>query len=604
MSFFGKLIDGLFGGGKKAPTYDREREADKTRIQGEYDTAANNWNTAATSFNTALTGLSGRYEDMSNRSRNLNIADLDGINAFENDLSSFRTSLNNLDLGMDRPTFSSTQTLYGQSVPFSVPTLQTANTRLRDNLLNDLSGLTSTLSSIRSGRANEERRVADFGADLNTDLAALGTMLQGLGIADESGLNSARATLASIDTRARNFNSPLGFTPSYAEGFDPTTIGARIDDLFGQRGQEQNRISAYESDIFGLADTIRSGLQGLGITDIDRITALDDQLETRRRDAQRFSSVLPFDLSQELAALGDVDALIEDLKTRRVNEEARISNAREQFTTDADFLADATGALDIYSRPQIDAIQNSLARTRRDMGRFASDLPTDFADIETGLSSVDAALQDILGRRTTALDEARQRAQGFAQAAGEIPLQDEDALRAKRDTITSARSTLNRFTGSDADAVLGEYDTAISTVDARLAQLTARRAEIESQAQQLLEQANSNSFYYQDDLGGPQAQLASLRSDADLFRAQQALDEIAAIERRLTSEKTRLEADAAQVRARQEQERLALQGSGQASPNDFLTSEEYQAYLTRRRQEDPLFIAASPTSFAASLGVA
>jgi hypothetical protein len=588
---------------KSTPSYNVEREAERQRIQGDYDARGSAWNTNTTSFNNALAGLSTNFNDLLSRSRGLNIADQGGIDAFDRDLSSFRSSLSGLSPALDRPTFSPTQTLYGQTVGFNLPTLVDPNTSLFDRLNSDMGGLASSLSGIRTARENEQRRVSDFGTNITSQASNLASLLDSLNIANESGLNTARSNLGGLRTSLSNFTSPLGFTPNFAPGMDLDSLGQRVDGLFQQRGAEQGRISDFESAILGLADNLRSGIQGLGIRDIDRVTALDNQLEEKRRAARRFSSVLPFDLSQELYELDDVDRIIEDIKTRRGNEEARINTARGQFSASADDLIDRASGLDMFSRPQLDAVASALSRTRRDMDRFTSDLDFDFGEANTGLSSAEARLNELLGQRSGALGAASTRAQTLAQGISDIPLQDEAALTGRRNDISSARGDLSRFTGNDVTPVLGEYDNALSAINTRLTELTNRRSDIERQAQQLMERANSSSFYYADDLNAPQTQLDTIRGDADLFAARQALDEIDAITRRLTSERSRMEADAAQVRARQDQERQAMERSNFTTEFGLMTPEQYQNFLVRRRQEDPLFIAASPTSFSSSLGM-
>lgn len=589
---------------KAQPDYGPQREADRQRIQADYDARGSSWNTNATSFNNSLAGLSTTFDDLSNRSRGLNIADQAGLDAFDRDLSSFRSSLSGLSAPSDRPVFTPTQTLYGQSVSFNLPTLVDPNNNLFNRLNSDLGGLTSTLSNLRTARENEQRRVSDFGTNINTQAATLASTLDGLDIANEGGLNMARSNLGGLRATLSNFTSPLGFTPNFAPGMDPDSLGRRLDDLFGRRTAEQGRIRDFENAILSLSDNLRSGVQGLGIRDIDRVNALDTQLEDKRRAARRFSSVLPFDLSQETAELDEVDRIIEDLRTRRANEEARINTARGQFVDAADELTERASGLDMFSRPQLDAVASALARTRRDMGRFTSDLDFDFSPANTGLAAAEARLNELLGQRTQALDAARTRAQTLGQGIADIPLQDEAALTGRRNDISTARGDLMRFTGSDVNPVLTDYDNALSTINTRLTELTNRRAEIENQARQLMERANAASFYYADDLSAPQSQLDAIRADADLFRAQQALDEIDAITRRLTSERSRMEADAAQVRARQDQERQAMERSSFATEFGLMTPEQYNAFLMRRRQEDPLFMAASPTSFSSSVGLA
>ena len=125
-----------------------------------------------------------------------------------------------------------------------------------------------------------------------------------------------------------------------------------------------------------------------------------------------------------------------------------------------------------------------------------------------------------------------------------------------------------------------------------------------------MEQINNASFYATDDLTSNQSSAEQLQAEVELYKANQAMDEINTLMNRLNSERGRLERDAENVAAR---ERIArediLSTIGESGVPEFqnygrtepITLEQYLALLAS--EEETPTSGTLPSAFSRNLGV-
>ena len=125
-----------------------------------------------------------------------------------------------------------------------------------------------------------------------------------------------------------------------------------------------------------------------------------------------------------------------------------------------------------------------------------------------------------------------------------------------------------------------------------------------------MDQINNASFYGTDDLTSNQSSAEQLQAEVELYKANQAMDEIDTLMNRLNSERGRLERDEEAVAAREAQERtdiLSTVGSSGVpefqnySGSDPLTLQQYLALLNN--EEENTTTGSLPSAFSRNMGV-
>ncbi|WP_175404770.1 hypothetical protein, partial [Endozoicomonas atrinae] len=144
----------------------------------------------------------------------------------------------------------------------------------------------------------------------------------------------------------------------------------------------------------------------------------------------------------------------------------------------------------------------------------------------------------------------------------------------------------------------------------KLTELYNYRGDLESQAQELLNANQDVDFLDLNQLSGVESQFNNINDLVSRYGATAAGDEISQLQALLGQNRTRLETDAANVAAAQNQaaneitRMLDSSGNiiaGNLPFNEFLTEEEYLALMRQQEEEeDNPFL--NPT-FAASVGI-
>lgn len=606
------------------PDYTQEKRALRLATEQQYANQADTYNQAVKDYNDQLSTFSGNIGNTSNTIGGLGIGDLyddpnttaneNQYSSLSNSLSGYNTSLSGLATP-DKPTFSSVlNSEYGPIGITNIPSLNNVNSNMYNTLTGQVGDLSSTLNNLNKQRTAEENRVNSFRTGLLGDTSNYNTQLGQLGIADLNQMNSLERDLNALDSRRNAFSSSIldQLYPSGFSEYNTTRAGlsSGLTDLRNQRKTEEDRISAYETGLLGDVDTYRNTLGGLTIADADKITALQDNIADRQRQAGRFSSALGFDFNDELGELSDVSRGVGNLSRERQTELDRVASEQERILASARSAEQAAESGNIYSSSGLDAIDDRVRDLRADITGFSSLLPSDFTSANSPLTDADTALADLRGRRATELDAIQAGITGATSGLGDLNLYDEDAIRKARSDILNQQGNLAAFTGGRVGDIGATATAGLGQVDTKLAELTTARNDLETRAQTLMDQINNASFYATDDLTSNQSSAEQLQAEVELYKANQAMDEIDTLMNRLNSERGRLERDEEAVAAREARERtdiLSTVGSSGVpefqnySGTDPLTLQQYLALLNN--EEENTTTGSLPSAFSRNMGV-
>jgi chromosome segregation ATPase len=600
------------------PDYTAEKAAFAADHAQQRQAIADRYNTSVSQYNDQVRSIGSQIGGLSNQLSGLGVADFtDGTYSnFRSQLGDVGGNLSSLSSPGNQPSFPSTvQSPYG-AVSVSIPQYESpiAAAPLRDQYQN----LSSQLNSLRDERRREEQSVRNFRSSLLGDANAFGTTLNQLDISNQTGINQAERDLAGLRSRASSFSSPI-VDQLYPEGFSrfdslASDYSNQINDLRQQRSAEQQRISNFESGLYDTADQYRDQINDLTIADADQINSLNQSIQDQLRQANRFDSSLNYDFSNELSEVQGLSSRINELQQQREAEQQRIAQTQSQLDNLARSARSAAGNTGIYSAAGIDAIEDQLSAIRGDVSGFDTPLEADFSGVQSTLSEADAALAQLRERRSDALGGIASQVAPATQGLSDVELYNESAFRDRQSQLSDVENELARFSGGQVSDINAQITEARSQIDSRLQELAEYRSGVEQQAQELLNRVQEASYYGTPDLGGDRESLESLQAEAELYNAQQALDEIDSVANRLNSERQRLEADAEAVAARDKaaQDRLQSQLGSSGVPQfqnfavvDPLTTSQFaQRFIAPQSEdEDQQTNSLANRGFSSALGV-
>jgi hypothetical protein len=647
------------------PDYSQEIAREQNRIEGRYQREADSYNQNVNRYNELLSASSQAADQLSNRVSGLGVAD-----ATPDQLSTFREQVSNLEsnapdtsiigytpydantpqiepLGegkvgemtstafnkafgnetfydegqfvQGRPSFKS-QIQHGTygAIPLNPPSLSNPNRSLRQEVLGDVESIQSQLDRLEEERQRERESIRNFRNQMLSDADVMSTSLNQLDIGNEQGINQAERELAEYRSQLRGFSSPI-LDQVRPDGFNEIqdrigSFSESIEDLRNRRQQEAQRIDQFESGLLDTADQYRDQISDLTIADADQIGSLEQSIQDQLRQANRFESPLNYDFSNELSEVRGLSSRINELQQQREAEQQRIAQTRSQLEDLARSARSAVGNTDIYSAAGIDAIEDQLNTIRGDVSGFESPLQADFSNVQSALSEADAALAQLRERRSDRLSGLASQIAPATQGLDDVDLYNESAFRERQSQLSDLENELARFSGGQVSDINAQIADARSQIDARLQALTEYRSGVEQQAQELLNRVQEASYYGTSDLGGDRESLEALQAEAELYNAQQALDEIDKVANRLNSERQRLEADAEAVAARERaaREQLESQIGSSGVPQfqnfamvDPLTTSQFaQRFITPQSEdEDEQTDSLANRGFSSALGV-
>jgi len=283
-------------------------------------------------------------------------------------------------------------------------------------------------------------------------------------------------------------------------------VGGTLDSLKSQIEAERGRISGFEDKLYSSSDDILSRISGLSIGDQDGMDAISREIEGLRRDAGRFSSELPFDLSQELgsAGLGAADRALRDLMARRSSEETRVAEARGDFTQRADALSNRLRAGGFGDLAQLQMMKTRADRLRDSVTGFETELDADFSGlINNRLPDLDYAYESAVRARDDQLSNYEMSLEDLLADGGRIKDYNESGLRGMMSQIDALGRSASRFTGGErSDALRGSIRDARNDFSSRLDDYYARRDELPGEARGRLSDLRETEFYNTDQICG------------------------------------------------------------------------------------------------------
>lgn len=623
------------------PDYTKEKATEIARITGEYRDAARTYNDAVKSFRDSFSGygvdnsnVPGGSSFMANvnQANALGIRDLyddpkttaneDRGRIYESNINVGLGNLRGFSFDTAKPTFtSSVDTPYGPVTITDIPSLLDVGKYERElaGLIGKGETALGNLNTLRNERQAELDRITNTFGGYGRQAEDYYSGISGLGIADETAMNQYQRDLDRLKSTSKGFSSSImdQVNPNYLQTIDEylEPSYSALSKLRTARSNEQKRISDFSSGILGLADTGASTLSGLTIADLDKMNALQKQIDDMQRDAGRFSSELSFNFSNPLNELAELERGVGNLRTARTTEEGRITKAQQDALNLARALGSQVGTTDIYSRAGLDALQGQIDDLESNIKGFSSLLPFDFSNVSTALSSAEGDLTDLYDKRKSALDEIVSGITAANAGLSDIPLYDEQAIRGRLSDAREQERLLARFSGGRVNDIQSQIAAATDAINARLDELTAYRSKLEEDAQTLLQQIRERNYYSLDDLTNQQPEVEAAQAEIELYNAQQALDELDGITTRLNAEKQRLERDAENVLARKRLEQAQLAASlgpgGVPMFQDYslvspITASDYARLLLQNaseEEEEDLLNVPSQANFSRNLGV-
>lgn len=537
----------------------RAADADKANAA-----LANTYNTAIGNLNTAYSGFEDRFNDLSS-----NFAGMDYLDYYDDpftdaderagfsqsmaDLSSLLEDYQGYDFSSPTaPTFTTSVSADNNTKRKLTSPELTAAANYGD-LSGNIQNLINTGQGIMDERAAKEREYGRVSSGLTDQLGALDLQLGRLDY-DKSGLIDAVEDeyyrLTGNANRAAQENAlydQLGFA------YDDYGIADDIGGLREQYRDEEDRISQFSKDLLRDYGLYGDEFGDYDIRNLDELNALDDALKGRIRDARYFDSPLDYDFSREIEDIkslrGDVGGLLDD----REAELDRIERTQNEAIEAANLLDRRGDIAGIYNLADLNELQQAVDRTKGEIAGFSSLLPYNFSDTEAPLLGAQADIDALRSARGSALDLIENPITGLSEELSGLDLYDESGMRDIDDRLSNLGIDLSAFTGGRVTGINEKITQAMSAVDGRLQELKQYREDVEDRARQLQGEVESMQFYGLSGLDDQTAALEAQQKEADLYSATQALDELKAVEARLSEERIRLENDAANVAARNAQ---------------------------------------------------
>lgn len=593
------------------PTFDQWLQEQNAARKSQADA----YNSQVSAWNQGTYGQTGQLDSIWQQISGLKLGDdLSKAQTMANQARTFASTLAGSQYGLPAaPSFSPTGYYNGQAYTLDMPTLLRPDTTMFQGVNTKVMEIQNFVNDLLMKEAAEKSRVKNaFGSaiagfnsgDLN---AKYGSLDQEWGLKADA-LNQQWQDLL-------NFDTPLTQLRDEQLGLAQTDYQELLDILTGKQSEktaERDRISAFEQQmkdsITGLADQ----LGGMSIADLTNPNDYQSQLRDLGRQLSTFTGKLSYDLSDEMALLGDTTNIFTDLSNRRTAEQARVK------ALEADYLAQAQAALtgsrsnSMYDLFGLDALDSNLQYLRDNMASETSDLGFDWTRELGLLDQAGAFNANLRSQRQTALDKERSDVEALYGQLDSIDPWDEARLNNLSTGLAREYSDLSRFIGGTEDQTTYLTD-AQSAVSQRLNDLQVKRSDIERQAQEMLNRAKHTSFYNLTDVDNFSTDLTSLEDLIQQWGAGQANDEITAIDQALGDQRSRIRQDLEAAAARDSKQAASTKDAlgslgnlssifGVAASNQ-LTDAQLLAILAKAKDDQALNDNSYSSTFSSNLGV-
>ena len=573
------------------PDYTMQRQAEASAESERRRAQARDYNAQVESFNNNARNFGNEVFNFGKGYSTLGIQDLNNKQEYKQ-LDDLSARLASLRFDNEKPNWSPTITSYGQSVSVDTPSLKNIDQNYLSNMERQLGQYRSTLDNLYNQRKIEEDRVGAYTNAFTSDINRALNGLDNLNIGDMSGLQSARNAQLDLESRFKNFRTPLANYNLNDWQDELTTLNTRLNDLFSQRSAEQNRIDNYRKSLTSDIDNYNRQLRGLGIADLDKINALNDLIDNRIADVNRFESPLTYDFGRFTNELSAADRGIENLLAKRADELERVRTYQDRALANAeDYLASANN-MDVYSRSALDDLNRRLTLGEREIQGFSSPLSFDFSGSQSAIDAAQARIAELLAQREANLANIRQTGGALDDDIANIPLYDETTYNNRLSQLRDQLDALGQYSGAGVSPINSELGQVRTALENRLRELSAYRGTIESDAQKYINDLKAQGLYNIDEvqgLMGDGGRLGQLRQQIDQYKASQAEDEYRTLQTYLDTELARLQAEARQRDALAARERAALLDNGGQTfmVNGVpLTEAEYLALIKKKEEVD------------------
>ena len=382
----------------------KSREAEESRIQG---------------FRNQLLGDASQY---STGLSQLGIADLNQMNELERNLGA-----------LDSRRSGFTSSILDQMYPSGFGEYDTRR-----------SGLTSGLADLRSQRQTELDRISAYESGLLSDVDAYRDRLDGLTIADNTGLTGLQDDIANRQRQAGRFSSELGFdfADELGELYD---VNRGVTNLSRDRQTELDRIANQEKAMLSNARSAEAAAESGNIYSAAGIDAISDRVRDLRADISGFSSVLPYDFSNANDPLTDAETALADLTSRRATAIGDIESGISGATT-------GMSNAELYDEDAINAARSTLQNQQGQLAAFSGGRVSDIqSQITAGLTQVDDRMAELetaradIETRAQALMEQINNASYFSTGDLSGNMASAEAMQAEVD-LYNAQSALDEIT--------------------------------------------------------------------------------------------------------------------------------------------------------------
>ena len=180
-----------------------------------------------------------------------------------------------------------------------------------------------------------------------------------------------------------------------------------LDNLQSQRDAEEKRIKDYRNNL--LLNLPTTEIEQLGIADKTLMDAYDKQLNRSVLEASLFDSPILSQLYPEGFGTFNTNAQnlltsIDNLRTKRAEEQKRISDFESNILSDVDDLATRYGSATIADEQSIKDMMADIESRKKSAGRFSSELGFDFYDELGELSDMERKVRNLQTDRESELD--------------------------------------------------------------------------------------------------------------------------------------------------------------------------------------------------------
>lgn len=407
-----------------------------------------------------------------------------------------------------------------------------------------------------------------------------------------------------LDAWRSPINDPAFNTFDYSSDNIDNAL-ARIDKLSSDRAAELSRISDFDAQSGADLTNYENTLAGLTIANLPEIQQLQSNLRNAQGSIGGFNSVLTdeFDFQPYLNSLSDMNSRVSQLLTDRATEEGRISGEDRRLKALVDSMRRTTSSMTPQNLSNIDDARAQLEGAIGDITGFESLLPYDFAGYQDSFNTYLDSIADVEQQRQTDLDEYLGFLNQSQSDFDELELYDESGMTALDRELQRQYGRLSQYSGGRAPGLQEQFEDLGTGITNRLGELYDYRDDLESQASDRLTRLR-RGFTDLDSLEEWYTDLDSFRDTVSQYGADQVRDELASIDDLYRTEESRLSAELAARRSREEEEALRAQNRSAIFNNPrSLTPNEYAALLAGSNpgttSQDYLY--SSPTVFSAMI---